>query len=57
VIRGERIWMVEGDREVPCVVLTGWGEGVATIVAAWRRLSDGQRFVWFFNEGVKAVPG
>jgi hypothetical protein len=57
VNRGERIWEVVDGREVPCVVLIGWGEGVGSVIAAWRRLTDGQRFVWFAKEGVKAVPG
>jgi hypothetical protein len=57
VNRGERIWEVVDGREVPCVVLTGWGEGVGVVIASWRRLTDGQRFLWLLGEGVKAVPG
>lgn len=56
-MRGERIWEVQDGQEVPCVVLTGWGEGVGGVLAAWRRLTDGQRFILFAGEGVKAVPG
>ena len=50
---GEVVWL-DGER---CRVLTGWGEGVGDVVAAVRRMSDGQRFLWLFRDGFVPVAG
>lgn len=50
--RGE-IVLLDGER---CIVVTGWGEGVKGVAAAYRRLRDGQRFLWTLD-GIVAVAG
>lgn len=55
--RGELVHLVQGEREIPCRVETGWHEGVDGVVFAVRRLTDGQRLICFSDGSLVEVPG
>lgn len=51
--RGERV-LLDGE---PAVCELGWGEGRPGLFATYRRLCDGQRFLWLAKDGIVAVAG